>query len=160
MGFWDSFNSSQFAYRNFSDQIRNQRFSLSQIDGVIRQLESWRKEFEGLRVPAGRERNSPAALGRINEMVGRIGTRVNQMLDLRTKLQRMLQENQDRIQRLELAIRKLDESLRRDRDKFLNLRSNGAKYGLNQQIREKEDLLKSMETQLTQLRVKESSLSS
>lgn len=158
MGFWDSFNSSQFAYRNFSDQIRNQRFSLSQIDGVIRQFEGWKKEFEGLRVPAGRERNSTAALGRINEMVGRIGKRVDQMLDLRTKLQRMLQENQDKIQRLELAIRNLDESLRRDRDKFLNLRNNGAKYGLNQKIREKEDRLKSMETQLTQLRIKEASL--
>ena len=121
MGFGEDYNASTYSYRSFANELRNQRFSLSQIDGIIRQLEGWRREFDGLWASASKERNSAVAQSRLNETIIQVQGKIDKMLDLRNRLQNMVRETEAKIQQLEQSIGRLSDSLQHDRSRWLNL---------------------------------------
>lgn len=158
MGFYQSFSTSQYAYREFSNQIRGRRLTFGEIDGVVHQLYRWRSEFQSLSPEARAERQPWVAEGKIAEMVKQIEEKIDRMEALRKRLNQLFSDTQQQIQRYEESLSRLNQSLRYDRDKFLNMRTGPARSDFYRRIQDKERKLKDMEDNLSRLRQKMSDM--
>lgn len=90
MSFWEEIKGVEISYKFELDAIRGKRLSRSQIDSAIRSLERYRREVESLRQLALRERNSTAALGRLEGDLGWLGKMIDKFLDTRNRVSRMI----------------------------------------------------------------------
>ena len=143
MSFWDKIKEVEFSYKHELDAIRSKRLSKGEIDSAIYSLERYKRELNSLRGLAEQERNHTAALGRLEGNLTWLQKRIDQLLDTRNRVDRM-------VTNLEQAIRRLEESLRYDHQK--NVRSRGYTPALYQKIREKEQKLTKMKDDLNNLR--------
>lgn len=154
MSFDQSFKASQYAYREFSNQIRGRKLSFGEIDGVVHQLYRWRGEFQSLSSEAKAERQPWVAEGKITEMVRQIEEKIDRMEDLRKRLNQLFDSTQQQIQRYEENLSRLNSSLTYDRDKFLSMRQCSARGDVYRRIQEKEVKVREMEGNLSRLRQK------
>lgn len=143
MSFWDKIKEVEFSYKHELDAIRGRRLSKGEIDSAIYSLDRYKRELASLRGLAKQERNHTAALGRLEGDLTWLQRKIDQLLDTRNRVDRM-------VVNLEQSIRRLEESLRYDHQK--NARSRGYNAALAQRIREKEQKLDKMKADLNSLR--------
>lgn len=158
MGFWDSFKTSRYAFREFTDQVKRRRLSFSDIDSVINQLHGWKREFEALDSEARRERNPLPALNELSGVQERIDNKIEQLYQFRTKLAGHFRATEEQIRRCEENLGRMRESLSRDRDRFLGMRPGTARQDCYQRVQDKQRRVDEMEESLRQLRQKMSEM--
>ncbi len=158
MAFWDSFKTSRYALREFTDSIKGRRLSLREIDGVINQLYSWKREFESLDSEARQERNAFPALKELSDVQERIDQKIDQFYKLRTRLSEHFKSTEEQIRRSEENLRRMHEGLSRDRDRFLRMRPGTAQQDFNRRLQEKQRKVDDIEKNLMRLRQKMSEM--